>query len=90
MWHELVLHGIGGRTIAEAVHRISYPEFLRWCAFRRKRGSLNLGMRLEEGFAMLASVYVNMKSRVKYSRYDFMDHDDGPPISLENAMETWK
>jgi hypothetical protein len=85
-----VLNGVGGRTVAEAQARMTWPEFVSWRAYRRKRGSLNVGMRVEAGFGMLAALYANLKSKHKYSRYDFMDHDSGPPVSLEKAMEDWK
>lgn len=47
MWHDLVLHGIGGRTVAEAKLRMSYDEYLSWCEFMRRRGTLHEGMRME-------------------------------------------
>jgi hypothetical protein len=70
--------------------RIPYPEFLRWAAYRRKRGSLNTGMRVETGIGVLASLYANTHSKQRYTRYDFMDHEDGPPVSLEKAKEEWR
>lgn len=69
---------------------MSYREFLRWSAYRRKRGSLNPGMRVEEGIALLCTVYLNSKSsKSKFSLTDFMLHMDEPELSLEEAMETW-
>lgn len=85
-----MLNGIGGRTVAEAQACMTWPEFVSWRAYRYKRGNLNVGMRVEAGFGMLAALYANLKSKHKYSRYDFMDHDSGPPVSLEKAMEDWK
>lgn len=45
LWCELVMNGIGGRTIAEAQQNMTYPEFMVWMKFRAKRGSLHQGMR---------------------------------------------
>ena len=91
MWHELVLNGIGGRTILEAQSRIGYAEFVSWIAYRRKRGSLNLGLRVENGSALLATLYANSKSKNGgYRLYDFAAHHDEPPLSLDKAMEDWK
>ena len=42
MWHELVLCGIGGRTIAEAQQRLSYTEFFAWVRYRRKQSRARL------------------------------------------------
>ena len=81
--------GIGGRTIAEAKSRLSYREFLSWCKFRDKRGSLHVGMRVERGSALLAAIYTNSHSKEKYKLYDFMPHEEEPVISLDQALETW-
>ena len=64
MWHQLVLHGIGGRTIAEAKRSISDREFRRWLKYIEKNGTLDWGMRLEGGFALLAFLIANKVSNV--------------------------
>lgn len=85
-----MLHGIGGNTIAEAQHRLSYPEFLSWAKYRAKRGSLNLGMRVERGAALLATLYANAHTKNGgYRIYDFMPHEEEGPISLDEAMKAW-
>ncbi|MGV8637442.1 phage tail assembly protein T, partial [Pseudomonas aeruginosa] len=66
MWHELVMCGIGGRTIAEAKSRLTYREFLSWCKFRSKRGSLHIGMRVERVSALLAALYANTHMKETY------------------------
>ncbi|MCS5948775.1 hypothetical protein LNP05_23665 [Klebsiella pneumoniae subsp. pneumoniae] len=48
-WCELVMNGIGGRTIAEAQERMSRREFLVWLKYREKYGPLNIMMRTEWG-----------------------------------------
>lgn len=79
-----------GCTIAEAMARLSYPEFRQWCKYRRKRGSLHLGMRVERGNAMLATLYANThSSKGGFKIYDFMQHDSEQPLTLEQAMESW-
>lgn len=83
--------GIGGRTIEEAQGRLSYHEFLTWVAFRKARGSLHTGMRLEHGFAMLATMYKNSHSKNGgYQLTDFAPHMPEPVVSLEQAMEQWQ
>ncbi|HHQ2782015.1 TPA: phage tail assembly protein T [Pseudomonas aeruginosa] len=81
--------GIGGRTIAEAKSRLSYREFMSWCRFRDKRGSLHLGMRIERGTALLSALYANAHSKEPYKIYDFMPHEDEPVLSLEAALDSW-
>lgn len=91
MWCELVMHGIGGRTIAEAQERISYREYLTWLKFRNKRGSLHTGMRIERGTAMLATMYANTLSKDGgYKIYDFMPHEEEPVLTLDQAFESWE
>ena len=91
MWCELVMHGIGGRTIAEAKERLSYPEYLTWLKYRNKRGSLHVGMRVERGAALLASLYANAHSKDGgYKLHDFAPYHDAPVLSLALAMEQWQ
>lgn len=87
----MVLAGIGGRTIAEAQERVSFAEFQSWIRYRQKRGSFNIGMRVERGAALLAALFANSKTKNgNYKTYDFAPHDEEPPVPLEHAMENWK
>lgn len=84
------MNGIGGRTIAEAKENIGYSEFLVWMKYRQKRGSLNIGMRVERGSALLAALYANSHSKNGgYSLSDFAPYHDSPTVTLEQAMEMW-
>lgn len=84
------MNGIGGRTIEEAQQCLSHSEFLTWAAFRQKRGSLHIGMRVEYGFAALSSLYVNMHTKQGgYRATDFMPHMDEAAIPLDEAIESW-
>lgn len=51
--------GIGGKTIAQAKHNLSYVEVQKWKAYRDLTGSFNLGTRIEQGVALLATCIVN-------------------------------
>lgn len=64
-----MLNGIGGRSIAEAKARLTYPEAISWMAYVRQTGSLNLGKRIEQGFALLATVL----NRVNGGQAEFSD-----------------
>lgn len=87
----MVLSGIGGSTIAEAQERLSYSEFISWIKYRNKRGSLNVGMRVERGAALLSTLYANSKSKHGgYKITDFMPHEEEPPIELEKARDEWR
>lgn len=93
MWHELVLNGVGGRTVAEAQQRMSYTEFCRWLVFRKRRGTLHPGRRGDRQAALLAMIYVNAnqkKGATPRKLWDFLPHEEEPSISLEQAMEQWQ
>lgn len=80
LWHELVLNGVGGRTVAEAKERMQYAEFIDWLAYRRMRGSLHVGTRLESGVALLASL-ISRACGGNASQLDFMPHAEPPATS---------
>lgn len=90
MWHELVLHGIGGRTIDEAKERISHAEFVDWCSYIKKRGSLNAAVRAEDGFALLAHVITAVHGR-KTRIEDFIPkRDEAEPGSIQDVFKMLK
>lgn len=85
------MHGIGGRTIAEAKERISHIEYLQWVRFRNKRGGLNFGFRTEVAIARLSSMFANAHSSAGgFTARDFAPHMDEPQLTLDEAMKTWR
>lgn len=58
-----MLAGVGGLTVEEAKERMSYAEYIAWAAYARKNGGLNLGLRLEDGFALIASVLSQLNGK---------------------------
>lgn len=80
------MNGIGGQTVAEAKQRMTYSEALMWSAFIKKRGSLNVGMRLENGFALLA-VMINRALGGKAKMEDYMPHYEQQPADLADVMK---
>jgi hypothetical protein len=74
-WHELVSVGVGGRTVEEAKRNVSYDEFIRWCQFREKYGSLHVGMRVDRAIARGLALYVNSLSSRKVKPQDFSPYD---------------
>jgi len=80
-----VLAGVGGRTIHEAKHRMSLHEAMAWQAYMRKYGLLNIGPRLEQGFAMLAA-QINRALGGKAKVTDFMPHFQPAPARIEEVF----
>lgn len=91
MWHELVLHGIGGRTIAEAKARLSDHELRAWITYRRLRGSLN-PVRATEHAAAVVAFSINRSNGGNVPFEDFLVQrtpvDDA--AELEKAMQEWR
>jgi len=81
-----VLHGIGGRTIAEAKRRMSVAEAMQWVEYIQKRGSLNVGLRVEAAVAVL-STQVNRALGGKSELQDFMPHWDQPEAQLDDLAK---
>lgn len=65
---------------------MSHAESLVWQAYMEKRGSLNLGMRLEGGFALLASM-INRALGGHAKPDDYMPHYEAPEASIEDVMK---
>jgi len=86
------LCGIGGKTIEEAQKNISYEEFIRWVVYRKKRGSLHFGMRIEKSSALLAQIIANRyrgKDDPPFSLYDFTPHEEEPELTIED-LKNWE
>lgn len=84
-----MLNGIGGSTVAEAKETLTYEEYLAWCAYVKKRGTLNFGMRLEMASALLAQV-TNNSMGGKAKMEDFMPHKDAEEISIQDLFNGFK
>lgn len=88
MWHEIVLHGIGGKTVAEAKANLSYTEAQRWFAFFQQRGGISHTDRL---LATIAT-QINRLTGGKAEIGDFLpslkthEADDDTPASLGEIM----
>lgn len=80
-----MLNGIGGCTVAQAKKAMAFDEYMMWMAYREKHGSLNLGLRVEHGAALVAW---SMQGG-EFER--FLPQRGGPQaISLEQAMTDWQ
>lgn len=82
-----MLNGIGGRTIAEAKANLSYSEAQTWKAYRESCGSFNIGTRVEQGFALLATCIVKGNGgKVEIS--DFIPERSGRESPPEPKLAT--
>ena len=81
-----MLHGIGGKTIKEATQNVTAKEFDKWAEYIRKRGSLNVGQRVEAAVAVLAT-QINRALGGKAEMIDFMPHWDQPEVGIEDLAK---
>lgn len=65
---------------------MSYAEAMDWAEYLRRRGSSNIGMRLEAGFALIASALNNALGGTA-SQADFMPHFDQAPGTIDDVMK---
>jgi hypothetical protein len=89
VWHELVLHGIGGRTVEEARERMSHTEFVRWCSYIRKHGTLNVGLRVEMAAALVSHV-VSAVNGNKTRIQDFLPKREPQQASIQDVFKMIK
>lgn len=80
-----MLCGIGGKTIAEAKRNLSYSEVMDWLAYRSKRGTLNIGRRVEVAAALI-SMTINRVHGGKAKLNDFTPHETGEDESIDGTI----
>lgn len=68
-----------------------YWEFVQWAKYRKKRGSLNIGLRIDRGIGLMAMLFSRAygKPNEHYTIYDFLPYEEEPEITLEEAMRDW-
>ncbi|MDA8485167.1 hypothetical protein NNO07_19035 [Pseudomonas resinovorans] len=81
-----MLNGVGGRTVAEARERMTYGEAQDWASYFRARGSINLGLRLEQGFALLATLLMRLHGR-DADMADYMPSHDRKEPDINDVMK---
>lgn len=81
-----MLNGIGGRTIAEAKANLTYNEALSWMAYFEQSGTANLGLRMDRGFALLATILNNVHGG-KANFDDFLPKRGEPEEGVEASAQ---
>lgn len=85
---ELALAGIGGNTIHQVKNNLTMAEVNQWAEYRRRRGSLNIGRRVEQAAANIMSFGYNMKVKAEYwiEPLELMPHEDDIVESFEDQI----
>ena len=83
---ELVLNGIGGATVAQALATISVAELGLWRRYRAKVGGLNAASRNEWMLAQLAAIVASANGAKDVDIYDFAPAYDRPVLEFGEAL----
>lgn len=81
--------GVGGPTIELAKRNMKVSELATWAAYRKKRGSFNASLRIEEGFARVQAAIYSIMSKEPVDASQFMPYvvgrqaEDAPPDATE-------
>jgi len=82
----LALSGIGGNSINEVKNNLTRLEILQWAEYRYRRGSLNIGRRVEQAAANMMSIYINSQGG-EVEAIELMPHEDDVVVSFEDQIE---
>lgn len=80
--------GIGGNTIDTVKANLTAYELSQWREYRLRRGSLNVGRRIEQSTAHLMAWYHNGKVQRKHwvDAIELMPHEDDVEVSFEEMV----
>lgn len=83
------MNGIGGNTVAEVKNNLTMLEVQQWAEYRLRRGSLNIGRRVEQVCANMMAVHINSQktnSNKRIHPIELMPHEDDVVISFEEQI----
>lgn len=85
----MALNGIGGNTLHQVKSNLTMVEIEQWAEYRRRRGSLNVGRRIEQSAANVMTFGYNnkVKSEDWIEPIELMPHEDDVIISFEDQIE---
>ena len=88
MLYELALNGIGGNTIHQVKTNLTMLEINQWAEYRQRRGSLNIGRRVEQASANIIAMNINkgLAGENWVDPLEFMPHEDDVEIGFEDQM----
>lgn len=80
--------GIGGNSIDTVKANLTAYEISQWREYRLRRGSLNIGRRIEQATAHLMAWYHNgkVKEADRIDPIELMPHEDDVEISFEEMV----
>ncbi|WLG14638.1 hypothetical protein Q6344_04700 [Psychrobacter cibarius] len=90
MLFELALAGIGGNTVHQVKTNLTMVEISQWAVYRQRRGSLNIGRRVEQAAANIIAMNINKGLKVEdwVEPLEFMPNEDDVVVSFEDQVES--
>lgn len=85
MLFELALAGIGGNTIQQVKTNLTMAEVNQWAEYRYRRGSLNVGRRVEQTAANMMSIYISSNGN-DIEPIELMPHEDDVVETFEDQI----
>ena len=89
MIFELALAGIGGNTMHQVKNNLTMTEIQQWAEYRARRGSLNVGRRVEQAAANIIAMNINkgLASEDWVDPLTFMPNEDDVVESFEDQID---
>lgn len=88
MLYELALNGIGGNSIHQVKSNLTMLEINQWAEYRYRRGSLNIGRRVEQAVANMMAIYINGQRTDDYIEpLELMPHEDDIEVGFEAQID---
>ena len=90
MLFELALAGIGGNTVHQVKTNLTMVEISQWAVYRQRRGSLNIGRRVEQAAANIIAMNINkgLAGENWIDPLEFMPHEDDVEIGFEEQIDS--
>lgn len=90
MLFELALAGIGGNTIHQVKNNLTMLEINQWAEYRQRRGSLNIGRRVEQASANIIAMNINkgLKHENWVEPLEFMPNEDDVIENFEDQIDS--
>ena len=82
------MNGIGGNTIHQVKNNLTMLEINQWAEYRHRRGSLNVGRRVEQAVANMMAIYINGQRTDNYIEpLELMPHEDDVEVGFEAQID---
>ena len=83
------MNGIGGNTIHQVKNNLTMIEVKQWAAYRYRRGSLNVGRRIEQAAANMMAIHLNCQREESdwVEPLELMPHEDDVVIGFEDQIQ---